>query len=61
SIRLQSVQFVQIVTGYHDGASGMNFIVLYVYGGSLLLSFLNRDNRRELMEFLERKGIFHAP
>ncbi|MDE5768752.1 MAG: PH domain-containing protein [Oscillospiraceae bacterium] len=61
SIRLQSVQFVQIITGYHDGISGLNFMILYVYGGSLLLSFMNRDDRRELTEFLERKGIFHAP
>ena len=61
SIRLQSVQFVQIITGYHDGISGLNFMILYVYGGSLLLSFMSRDDRRELTEFLKRKGIFHAP
>lgn len=61
SIRLQSVQFVQIITGWHDGSSGLNFMILYVYGGSLLLAFMNRDDRRELTEFLEQRGIFHAP
>ncbi len=61
SIRLQSVQFVQLITGPWDGILGLNFMILYVYGGSLMIFFLKKSDRRELTEFLERKGIFHAP
>ncbi len=61
SIRLQSVQFIQLVTGPWDGILGLNFIILYVYGGSLMIFFLKKNDRRELTEFFERKGVFHAP
>ncbi len=61
SIRLQSVQFVQLITGPWDGILGLNFIILYVYGGSLMIFFLKKNDRRELTEFFERKGVFHAP
>ena len=61
SIRLQSVQFVQTVTGPWDGILGLNFIILYVYGGSLMIFFLKKSDRLEFTEFLERKGVFHAP
>ncbi|MBE6875449.1 MAG: PH domain-containing protein [Ruminococcus sp.] len=61
SIRLQSVQFVQLITGPWDGLLGLNFMILYVYGGSLMIFFLKKSDRCELTEFLERKGVFHAP
>lgn len=61
SIRLQSVQFVQIITGPWDGVFGLNFIILYVYGGSLMIFFLKKSDRQEIIEFLERKGVFYAP
>lgn len=61
SIRLQSVQFVQLITGPFDGKFGLNFMILYVYGGSMMLFFMQQNDRRELTEFLERKDIFHAP
>ena len=61
SIRLQSVQLVQTITGPLDGIFGLNFIILYVYGGSMMIFFLKKTDRLELAEFLERKGIFHAP
>ncbi len=61
SIPLQSVQFAQLITGPWDGIFGLNFMILYVYGGSLMMFFLKNSDRRELTEILERKGIFHAP
>ncbi len=61
SVRLQTVQFVQIITGPGDGIWGMNFILLHVYGGRLLLPFLARQDRQALTEFLRTKGVFHAP
>ena len=60
SIRLDRVQFVQIITGPFDGIFGMNFIVLYVYGGQLTIPFMNRKDRRELAGLLEQKGVFHV-
>ena len=60
SIRLDRVQFIQTVTGPFDGALGMNFIILYVYGGQLTVPFLNRTDRIELVHLLEQGGVFHA-
>ena len=60
SIRLDRVQFVQTVTGPFDGILGLNFIILYVYGGQLTIPFLNRHDRMELTVLLEQRGVFHA-
>lgn len=60
SIRLDRVQFVQTVTGPFDGILGLNFIVLYVYGGQLTVPFLSRRDRNELTALLEQRGVFHA-
>lgn len=61
SIRLQSVQYVQLITGPFDGMLGLNFILLYVYGGSMMIFFLSQQSRKELVDFLQRKGVFHVP
>ena len=60
SIRLERVQFVQIVTGPFDGIFGMNFIILHVYGGQLLIPFLLTGDRYEVIAKLERGGVFRA-
>lgn len=60
SIRLQSVQFVQLITGL-NGMFGLNFIILYVYGGSMMIFFMKKQDFQEVTEFLQRKGIFHVP
>lgn len=61
SIRLNTVQFVQIISGPFNGVFGMNFIILHVYGGQLAVLFLNRSDRQELTAFLRQKGVFYAP
>ncbi len=61
SVRLQTVQFVRLVTGPCAGAAGQNYLILYVYGGSLFLPFLARRDRMEIMELLRKKGVYHAP
>ncbi len=61
SIRLQNIQFVRIVHGPGNGAYGLNFIILHLYGGKLILPFLSRKDRMELTDFLRKKGVFHAP
>ena len=60
SIRLDRVQFIQTVTGPFDGNLGLNFIILYVYGGQLTIPFLSKSDRYELVGLLERGGVFHA-
>lgn len=61
SIRLNTVQFVQIISGPFDGKCGLNFVILHVYGGSLAVLFLSKEEREEFTAFLIRKGVFHAP
>ncbi len=61
SILLQNVQFVQIIRGPLDGKWGMNFLMLHVYGGRLIIPFLSRSDRLQIAEFLRKKGVFHAP
>ncbi len=60
SVRLQTIQFVQIVTGPFDGRCGMNFILLHVYGGRMLLPCLRQEDRIALTEYLRAKGVYHA-
>ena len=60
SIKLDRVQFIQIVTGPFDGLFGMNFIILHVYGGQLLIPFLHTKDRYEVVTLLERGGVFRA-
>ena len=43
-----------------DGIFGMNFIVLYVYGGQLTIPFLHKRDRQELTMLLEERGVFHV-
>ena len=54
------MQFVQTITGPFDGIFGMNFIVLYVYGGQLTIPFLHKRDRQELTMLLEERGVFHV-
>ena len=59
-IRIERVQFVQTIVGPADGILGLNCIILYVYGGQLVIPFLSRKDRKELEQFLQERGVFHA-
>lgn len=61
SVLLQNVQFVRVLHGPGQGAAGLNFIILHVYGGSLFILFLSRSDSAVLLDFLRNKGVFHAP
>ncbi len=61
SVLLRSVQFVRIIHGPFNGAWGLNFIILHMYGGMLGIAFLSRHDRLVLTDFLRQKGVFHAP
>ena len=60
SVRLRTIQYIEVVTGPFDGAWGMNFIVLHFYGGSMPLPFLSRNDRRAITGLLAQRGVFHA-
>lgn len=60
AIRIDRVQFVQLLSGPFDGILGMNFVTLFVYGGQLTVPFLGRKERAELTKFLEERGVFHV-
>ena len=61
SVRLDRVQFVQVITGAFDGILGLNFIILHVYGGQLMMMFLNKNDRNEITALLQQKGVYYAP
>lgn len=61
SVSIRTIQFVQVIQGPLDGKWGLNFIILHVCGGRLLLPFLRQGDRAEVTEFLRHKGVFHAP
>lgn len=61
SVRMDAVQFVQLITGPFDGTLGLNFLVLHVYGGQLFILFLHKNDRDTLTALLQQKGVFYAP
>ena len=61
SVTLHSVQFAESIHGPLHGRWGMNFILLHVCGGRLVLPFLGSKDRQEITDFLQKKGVFHAP
>lgn len=61
SVRLDRVQFVQLLSGPFHGMLGLNFVTLFVYGGRLTVPFLHRTDFTELTAFLTQKGVYHAP
>lgn len=61
SIRMNTIQFVQIISGPFNGALGMNFIILHVYGGQLSVLFLSKKDCQDFTAYLRQKGVFYAP
>ena len=61
SVTLRSVQLAEVICGPADGKWGLNFILLHVCGGRLTMPFLRRQDREEIVDFLRKKGVYHAP
>ncbi|MDE6518851.1 MAG: PH domain-containing protein [Ruminococcus sp.] len=53
SVRYSTVQYSTVVTTPLSHKTGLNFVVLFVYGGNLRLVFLKED---DAMEILRRCG-----
>lgn len=53
SVRYSTVQYSTVVSTPFSDKTGLNFVILFVYGGSLRLLFLSKD---DAMRILRRCG-----
>lgn len=53
SVRYSTVQYSTVVSTPFSNKTGMNFVILFVYGGSFRLLFLNKE---DAMKILRRCG-----
>lgn len=49
SVRYSTVQYSVVVSTPFSHVTGLNFVILFVYGGSLRLVFLHKDDAMEIM------------
>lgn len=56
SVKYSSIQYTNVITTPFSQYTGLNFIVCFVYGGSLRMLFLNHSDAKEILERVERKG-----
>ncbi len=61
SVRLKNIQFLQVISGPFDGRFGMNFLFFHAYGGSMQVFCLSTADRKEIVTFLQQRGICHVP
>ncbi len=55
SVEFSSVQYTATVSTPFSKGTGLNFAILFVYGGRLKLSFLSYDDIREILTIAERR------
>lgn len=56
TVRYSSVQYITYAKSFLSQYTGLNFIVLFVYGGQLRLLFLSRDDAEEIMALAPLKN-----
>lgn len=56
TVKYSAVQYYTHVTTPLSERTGLNFIVLYVYGGQFQLLFLNTDDVKEIIERIGKGG-----
>lgn len=49
AVRYESIQYTSVVTTPLSHRTGLNFVIFYVYGGKLRLSFLNVRDANEIL------------
>lgn len=59
-IRTQALQFSSIFQAPFADATGMNFIPLHAYGGTVILSFLSSSDAAEIQAFLQKTVYSHS-
>ena len=57
-MRTQSLQYSTVIYAPISRKTGLNFIPLHAYGGSVLLAFLSRTDAEEIQAFLQRT-VYH--
>lgn len=61
TMRTQALQFSSIFRAPFSEKTGMNFIPLHAYGGTVILAFLSRSDAEEIQEFLQKTGVQPQP
>ena len=56
----QALQFSSIFQAPFADATGMNFIPLHAYGGTVILSFLSSSDAAEIQAFLQKTVYSHS-
>jgi len=56
SVRYSSVQYVSVISSPFPERTGMNFLILFVYGGSMRLSFLEYRDMQEILALVGEGG-----
>ena len=59
-MRTQALQFSSIFQAPFADATGMNFIPLHAYGGTVILSFLSSSDAAEIQAFLQKTVYSHS-
>lgn len=49
SVRYSSIQYVSVIKTFLSGYTGLNFVILFVFGGRFRLMFLSRDDADEIL------------
>ncbi len=59
-MRTQALQFSSIFRAPFSEKTGMNFIPLHAYGGTVILAFLSREDAEEIQAFLQKTVYSHS-
>ena len=60
TMRTQALQYCTILRVPFSQKTGLNFIPLHAYGGTILLSFLRREDAEEIQVFLQNT-VYNRP
>ena len=52
TVKFSSIQYLNIITSPFSKITGLNFIILNVYGGKMLLLFLRHSDSREILKYI---------
>lgn len=51
TVRFSTVQYTTLVVTPFSKHTGLNFVIMFVYGGQMLLLFLSYDDARKVLEY----------
>lgn len=56
SVRFSTVQYTTVITTPFSQYTGLNFLILFVYGGQLRLLFLRQSDVLDILRIIDNKG-----